>query len=87
MLAQDAVAPARAAASPAPSDPAAWDWVVEAFAAELASLPAPDREALAARLVAKAGYEQADDPGGAANARVELAGRIAARLAGPPRAH
>ena len=69
-------------ASPAPSDPAAWDWVVEACAAELASLPAPDRAALAARLVAKAGYEQADDPGGIANARVELASRLAARIAG-----
>jgi hypothetical protein len=87
------VAPAFAPASiagpapatrPAPADPAAWDWLVEACAAELAELPAPDRTALVARLVAKAGYEQADDPGGVANARVELAGRIASRLTAPP---
>lgn len=80
--ARPAAAAAPPMASPAPSDPAAWDWVVEACAAELASLPPPDREALAARLVARAGYEQADDPGGAANARAELAARLAARLAG-----
>lgn len=75
-----AAAAATSVTSPAPSDPAAWDWVVETCAAELATLPAPDRTALAARLVAKAGYERADDPDPAANARVELAGRIAARL-------
>jgi hypothetical protein len=84
--ARPAAAAAPPVTSPAPSDPAAWDWVVEACAAELASLPAPDREALAARLVARSGYEQADDPGGGANARVELAARLAARLANPPKA-
>ena len=85
--ADSAVAPARPATSPAPADPEAWDWLVEACAAELAALPARDRAALAARLVARAGYEQADDPDGIANARVELASRLAARLAGPPEAH
>jgi hypothetical protein len=72
-----------AAATPAPADPAAWEWLVEACAAELTALPTPDRTTLAARLVARAGYEQADDPAGAANARVELAWRLAARLADP----
>ena len=88
-----APAPARASAfarpepagRSAPAEPAAWDWLIEACAAELATLPAPDRGALAARLVARAGYERADDPDGEANARVELAGRLAARLAASPR--
>lgn len=79
------------AASPAvrtaPAELEAWDWLIDACAAELAVLPLPDRAALAARIAARAGYEQADDPDGGANARVELAARIAARLAhqGPSR--
>jgi hypothetical protein len=81
-----AAAAAEPCAFPAGGDPEAWDWLVDACAAELAELPTGDRRGLAARLVAKAGYEQADDPDGAANARVALAGRIAARLAAPPQA-
>jgi hypothetical protein len=74
-----AARPAPSAPS-APADPAAWEWLVDACAAELAASPPADRAALAARLVARAGYERADDLGGLHNARVALAARLAARL-------
>ena len=61
----------------------AWEWTADVLAAELSTLPEADRNLVAARLIARAGYETADDPLGVASEqqmRMALARRIAARL-------
>ena len=64
-----------------------WDWLINALATEMVDLPPAERVALSRRLLARAGYELADDddPSAAAhNARLQLAGRVAARLSARP---
>ena len=60
---------------------AAWEWLIETAARELATTPETERSGLADRLVANAGCHIAEDlDDGAHNARVDLAWQIAARL-------
>ena len=81
--------PARAVAQHGPHAPAsaaapgaAWEWLIDTAARELAAMPDADRAALADRLVASAGYHVAEGlDAEAQNARVDLAWQIAARLA------
>lgn len=67
-----------------PAEMAAWEWVADACAAELAAMPEARRVLFAERLVARAGYEQADSgydsPAGEQAIRRAIALRIAARL-------
>lgn len=76
--------PAARARGLASAEPAAWDWIVDACAAELAAVPNADRAAIAQRLIARAGYELADPvsdrAGDEQRARLDLARRIAARI-------
>lgn len=65
------------------ADELAWEWLVDVLAAELAENGSSHPGAVAARLVAKAGYELADSIDGSAhvsNARVHLAHSIASRI-------
>ena len=67
-----------------PTEMAAWEWVADACAAELAAMPEARRHVLAERLVARAGYEQVESdygsPAGEQAMRRAIALRIAARL-------
>lgn len=72
------------AAVRSPNDESAHDWLIDAIADELAAQPGVDRQALSRRLLARAGYEQADsalDPEAPrGRARRDLALRVATRL-------
>jgi len=78
-----AITPASAPARPRNGTDAK-GWLIDAIADELAAQPGVDRQALSRRLLARAGYEQADsafDPEALrARARRELALRVATRL-------
>ncbi len=74
--------PAAAAAPPRPA-PEAWDWLADAIVDEFADAPGARRAQLAERLLARAGYESADelDPDQQRQRdRVALARGVAARL-------
>ncbi len=72
------------AAARSPNGENAHDWLIDAIADELAAQPGVDRQALSQRLLARAGYEQADtafDPDGRRRrVRRDLALRVATRL-------
>jgi hypothetical protein len=78
----DALAAPRARqAQPPQADPDALNWLIQVCADHLAAAPRPSRAALAAHLVASAGYCVADGfDVRAHNIRVDLATGIAARL-------
>ena len=72
---------ARPAPPAAPAEQDALDWIVTACADLLAVATQPTRAALAAHLLAGAGYEIADGPDARARTmRVDLATAIASRL-------
>lgn len=74
--------PGSVAAPPRPA-PEAWDWLADVIVDELADAPGQRRAELADRLIARAGYESADefDPDRRRQRdRVALARSIAARL-------
>lgn len=84
--------PARTAARPAasvlpatrePTPNESWEWLVEVIAEAVADAPRHERAKLAERLLARAGYDSADDldpEHGRRSARLALARQIAARL-------
>ena len=68
---------------PAKSDAAAWSWLIDVLALELAEDASSDRNALAAKLVMEGGYEVADHLDRTSeiqNARVRLAVAVASHI-------
>lgn len=79
--AQAPALPASVARPATPAERDALDWLIDACAEHLTASPRPSRAALAAYLVARAGYPIADGfDAEAHNRRVDLALSIAARL-------